>query len=143
MQLEGHTTAASDVLQVLVESELHKDKVFVGVSNLMTWSGTVSSKPHKKKVAEGEEGEGEAEEEEALEDGEDAENPDRKEPLEVPPPPGPPYPPQAKCAAGNSHRTLTLIHPPPDFRRPPSRSVEPSWSRTGRGGSLVGPSSTT
>ena len=82
MQLEGHTKTASDVLQVLVESELHKDKVFVGVSNLMTWSGTTSSKPHKKKV-EGEEGEGEEEEPEPA-DEEDAENPDRKEPLEVP-----------------------------------------------------------
>ena len=89
MQLEGHTTTASDVLQVLVESELHKDKVFVGVSNLMTWSGTASSKPHKKKAAEGEEGEAEEEEEEAPADDEDAENPDRKEPLEVPVSPAP------------------------------------------------------
>lgn len=63
--------------QVLVESELHKDKVFVGVSNLMTWAGTTSSKP---KLKEGEEPP-EGEEEETIED-EDAENPDRREPLE-------------------------------------------------------------
>ena len=64
---------------MLVESELHKDKVFVGISNLMTWSGTTPSKP-KRELAEGEE---EEEPEEEAVDEEDAENPDRKEPLEV------------------------------------------------------------
>ena len=66
--------------QVLVESELHKDKVFVGISNLMTWSGTQPSKP-KRVVKEGEEAE--EEEPEEVIDEDDAENPDRREPLEV------------------------------------------------------------
>jgi len=84
MQLEGHTKTSADVLQVLVESELHKDKIFIGVSNLMTWCGTAPLKPKRKLPIGGGEGDAPADEEAPLEDeGEDADNPDRKEPLEA------------------------------------------------------------